>query len=80
MRGYFDGYYQLTFCIYQNAVTHSDATARQKDLRLAANYILKLESQADPAAEPCKKRFVELLAEAMPLREEYESLKKAEGK
>lgn len=75
---YFDGYYQLTYCIYQNAITHSDAKAKQKDLRLAANYILKLEPQADPAAEPCKKRLQQLLAEAAPLRKEYEALKKAE--
>jgi hypothetical protein len=77
---YFDGYYQLTFCIYQNAMTHTDTKARQKDLRLAANYILKLEAQADPAADGCKKRLAELLAGAEPLRQEYESLKKAEGK
>jgi hypothetical protein len=61
-------------------MTHTDTKARQKDLRLAANYILKLETQADPAADGCKKRLVELLAGAEPLRQEYESLKKAEGK
>jgi hypothetical protein len=73
---YFEGYYQLTYCIYRNALAQSDAKAKQKDLRLAANYILKLENQPDPAAEPCKKRLRELLAEALPLREQYESLKK----
>jgi hypothetical protein len=73
---YFDGYFQLTYCIYQNALALPDPKAKQKDLRLAANYILKLENQADPAAEPCKKRMKELLADASPLREQYESLKK----
>ena len=73
---YFDGYYQLTFCIYQNALTQSDPKAKQRDLRLAANYILKLENQPDPAAELCKKRLRELLADASLLREQYNALKK----
>ncbi len=61
---YFEGYYQLTYCIYHNALAQSDAKTKQKELRLAANYILKLENQPDPAAEPCKKRLRELLTEA----------------
>ena len=73
---YFDGYFQLTFCIYQNALKQSDPKVKQRDLRLAANYILKLENQPDPAAEPCKKRLRELLADASPLREQYDALKK----
>jgi hypothetical protein len=77
---YFDGYFQLTYCIYQNALAHTDTSAKQKDLRLAANYILKLETQPDPAAEPCKKRLEELLADAPALRNAYDSLKKTERK
>ena len=73
---YFDGYYQLTYCIYRNALVQTDPKTKDKELKLAANYILKLEQQADPAAEPCKKRLEALLAEATPLRERYDALKK----
>ncbi len=73
---YFDGYYQLTYCIYRNALVQTDPKTKDKELKLAANYILKLTQQADPAAELCKKRLEALLAEAPPLREQYDALKK----
>ena len=73
---YFDGYYQLTYCIYRNALEQKDAKTKAKDLKLAANYILKLEGQPDPAADLCKSRLRTLLSEANPLREQFDSLKK----
>jgi hypothetical protein len=73
---YFEGYYQLTYCIYRNALVQTDPKTKDKDLKLAANYILKLEGQADPAAELCKNRLKALLADATPLRQQYDALKK----
>ena len=75
---YFEGYYQLTYCIYRNALQQVDDAAKQKELKLAANYILKLDGQSDPVADSCKKRLHELLTEATPLREQYDALKKEE--
>jgi hypothetical protein len=73
---YFEGYYQLTYCIYRSALEQTDSRTREKELKLAANYILKLEAQADPAADSCKHQLQELLTSAAPLREQYEALKK----
>lgn len=75
---YFDCYYQLTYCILRDALASPDAQRKKKQLRLAANYILKLEKQPDPAVNSCKKKLQELLAQSEPLREQYDALKKEE--
>jgi hypothetical protein len=73
---YFECYYHLTHAIYKNALLSNDPKRRAKDLRLAAKFILKLESQPDSGGEQVRKRFEELLRQEAPLREQYEALKK----
>jgi hypothetical protein len=78
---YFDCYYHLTYCIYKHAsLKITDPKNKQKYLRVAANYVLKLEEQQDAAAEACKKRFEELLEKEPTLKAEYEELKKNNSK
>jgi hypothetical protein len=73
---YYDCYYHLSYSIYRYALKIADATNRTKNIRVAANYIVRLEAQQDPAAEATKKRFQDLLVQEPPLREQYEELKK----
>jgi hypothetical protein len=79
---YFDCYYHLTCCIYQNALKKSDKKLREKEIHTAATFIARLEEQSDTGTEVCKKRFEELLEKEPLLREAYIALKKnsANGK
>jgi tetratricopeptide (TPR) repeat protein len=72
---YFDAYYHLTYCLFKNADKLSDSKRKAQYTRVAANYIVKLEAQQDPATEPCKKRFEELLQKEPVLKQEYDTLK-----
>jgi tetratricopeptide (TPR) repeat protein/TolA-binding protein len=72
---YFDAYYHLTFCLFKNADKLSDPQRKAQYTRVAANYIVKLQAQQDPATEPCKKRFEELLQKEPLLKQEYDVLK-----
>jgi hypothetical protein len=73
---YFDCYYHLAYCYYKYALKLPDPKKRQRNLRVAANYIYQLEKHQDAAADPCRKRFEELLEKEPPLKEQYEQLKK----
>jgi hypothetical protein len=73
---YFDCYYHLTYCIYKHALQIADPKKRQQGLRVAANYITKLEAHQDPATEACKKRFEELLDKEPALKAICDELKK----
>jgi hypothetical protein len=73
---YFDCYYHFTVCIYKNALKMSNRQAKDKSIQSAANYIFRLGAQPDAAAEPCKKRFEELLQAEPVLKEKVEELKK----
>jgi hypothetical protein len=72
---YFDCYYHMTWCIYQNALKATDPKKKAKDIRLAANFIVKLEGQPD-ASGPVKQQFADLLAREPSLKEQYDELKK----
>jgi TolA-binding protein len=72
---YFDCYYHFTYCIFKNALNLPEP-ARTKNIRIAANYIVKLEAQPDAAVEACKKNFQELLEKEPLLKEQHDSLKK----
>jgi hypothetical protein len=77
---YFESYYHLTHAIYKNALRSNDPKRRAEEIRLAANFILKLEAQPERGGSQVQKRFEELLQQEAPLREEYEALKKGEAK
>ena len=73
---YYDCYYHMSYSIYRHALKMADAVKRTQNIRVAANYIVRLEAQQDPAAEATKKRFQDLLVQEPALREQYEELKK----
>ena len=73
---YFDCYYHLTYCIFQNALKKADTKQRQKEITVAASFIARLEEQSDTGTEVCKKRFQELLQKEPLLKEAYALLKK----
>jgi tetratricopeptide (TPR) repeat protein len=74
---YFDCYYHLTYCLYKHALKIHDPQRRKNWVRVAANYILRLEEQQDAATDACKKNLEELLDREPLLREEYEQVKKS---
>jgi hypothetical protein len=76
---YFDCYYHLALCMYKNAAYIKDPKKKQKAIRDAANFILRLEAQQDDFADPTRKRFQELMENEAVLRKEYEALKKGAG-
>jgi tetratricopeptide (TPR) repeat protein len=78
-KNYFDCYYNFVYSIYKNAGQSSDAQRQAKYIHTAANYIYQFEAKtkSDPVSELCKKRFQELLERELPLKEQYEQLKKA---
>lgn len=73
---YFDCYYHLTYCIFQNALKKSDKKQRQKEIHAAASFIARLEEQPDTGIDVCKKRLQELLEKEPLLKEAYDALKK----
>ncbi len=73
---YFDCYYHYIYCYYKNALKKKDAAKQLKDIRVAANCIIKLEAKNDSAADAAKKHFEELLEKEPPLKEQYDDLKK----
>jgi hypothetical protein len=73
---YFECYYHLTYCIFKNALKTNDPTKLAKDIRIAANFIVKLEAQSDGGGEIAKKRFAELMNKEPLLKEQYDQLKK----
>lgn len=73
---YFECYYYLTNALYRHAQTITDRAKRQKQLQLAADFIVKLEAtQPDMGGEASKKRFEELLQKEPVLKEQYEAQK-----
>jgi tetratricopeptide (TPR) repeat protein len=73
---YFDCYYNFVYCIYKSAGQLSDPKRQARNIHNAANYIYKLEEKSDPATETTKKRFHDLMEKELPLKEQYEQLKK----
>jgi hypothetical protein len=73
---YFDGYYNLTYCLYKNAFQLKDPKKKADKIRAAANFIVKLEEKEDTAADAAKKRLQELLEKEPPLKEWYDKLKR----
>lgn len=73
---YFDCYYHLTYCIFQNALKKTDQKQRLKELTVAASFITRLEEQTDAGSDVCKKRLQELLAKEPLLKEAYDAFKK----
>jgi tetratricopeptide (TPR) repeat protein len=74
---YFDCYYNLTYCLYKNALKLADPKAKAKYLHSAANYVVSLLASPDTAVEPCKKRFEELLEKEPVLKQQCEEFKKS---
>ncbi len=72
---YFDCYYHLTYCIFQNALKKSDKKQREKEIHAAASFVARLEEQPDTGVELCKKRLHELLEKEPLLQEAYRALK-----
>src|SRR5207245_2461052 len=73
---YFDCYYHLTYCIFQNALKKSDKKQQEKEIQAAASFVARLEDQPDTGVEMCKKRFHELLEKEPLLKEAYQALKR----
>ena len=73
---YYDCYYHMAYCLYKNALKMPVAKTRTHNIRVAANWIFKLEAKQDAAADICKKRFQELLEQETALKEQYNDLKK----
>jgi hypothetical protein len=74
---YFDCYYHLTCCIFKNALKMNDPQKKARDIRVAANFIIKLETQPDGGGELAKRKFTELLEKEPLLKERYEELRKS---
>src|SRR5262249_7408655 len=72
---YFDCYYHRAYCIFKDALKINDTKKKVNQMRIAADYIVKLEAEAN-ADNTAKARFTELLAQEPLLREQYDDLKK----
>lgn len=74
---YFECYYQLTYCVFKNALKMSDPKRKREALHRAANLLVQLEiSQPDRGGEVPSRLFEDLLQNEPLFKEKYLELKK----
>jgi tetratricopeptide (TPR) repeat protein len=74
---YFECYYQLTYCMFKNALKISDPGKRRSAIQTAANLVVQLEAtQPDMGGNVPKQLFEDLLRNEPLLHEKYLELKK----
>jgi hypothetical protein len=74
---YFDCYYHFASCYYRAGQQQKSEAKKREYLRRAAGYVVALESHTNQSGwQLIGPRFRELLEAELPLRQQYEALKK----
>jgi tetratricopeptide (TPR) repeat protein len=70
---YFECYYHFVFCYYKHALTMTNPDRKQASIQKAAQYIISVEEKfPNMGKDGLRQRYVDLLQQEAPLRQEYE--------